>query len=69
MSLAKGYAIPSIFGVKGEIALAFKQGILSLGVDAAPVAFEGIRDILINLAQRVRYFKKSEAMALINSQF
>jgi len=69
VSLTTGYAIPSVFGVQGVIALAFKNGLLSLGVDASPVAFEGIRDILVNLTQRVRYFKKSEAMALINSQF
>jgi len=67
--LKTGDVIPSFFGVQGEIGLTFSQGLLALEVDAAPVAFEGIRDILVNLSQRVKYFKKSELMNMINLQF
>jgi len=68
-ALTVGTQIHSLFGITGAIEVHLHNGFVELGVDATPVAFEGIRDIMNNLAYRVRYFKKTEQMNQINLQF
>jgi len=67
--LATGYVIPTLFGVTGNVEVHLHNGFVEIGVDATNATFQGIRDFMNNLAQRVNYFKKTEQMNAINLQF
>jgi len=67
IDLAKGYPLPSIFGIKGEVEINFSKGKVELGVDATPTAWEGIGAMITNFKSMVRYSHKMEQIAKINT--
>lgn len=67
--LAVGAVIPSLFGITGQIEINLHKGFVEAGVDATPVTFQQIADLMIAAKQRVKYYHKMEQMAKLNAQF
>jgi len=67
--LAIGYKLPALFGITGEIEVVLHDGFVEAGVDATPVTFKQIADLMIAAKQRVKYYHKMEKMQNLNALF
>lgn len=58
VDLKKGVTIPALFGIQGDIEINPLAGFIEGGVDATPATFEAISDIMIAVADELRYARK-----------
>jgi hypothetical protein len=58
VDLKKGVTIPALFGIKGDIEINPLEGFIEGGVDATPATFQAISDIMIAVADELRYARK-----------
>ena len=58
VDLKKGVTIPALFGIQGDIEINPLNGFIEGGVDATPATFAAISDIMIAVADELRYARK-----------
>jgi len=68
--LKKGVTIPTFLGIKiSGLDLQCHQGYVSGGINVTPATWEGISDLMINVADELRYIRRLNRNAEINAAY
>ena len=68
-ALAAGITIPSLFGITGTIEVNPQPGYIEAGVDAVPETFEQIKNIMIAIADELRYARKVNKLEALKASW
>lgn len=68
--LKAGVVIPTLFGIKVDgLDLNCNQGYVSGGINVTPAAAEGFRDLMVSVADELRYIRRLNRIQEINSAY
>lgn len=69
VDLKKGVTIPALFGIQGDIEINPLNGFIEAGVDATPATFAAISDIMIAVADELRYARKINKLEALKASW
>jgi len=68
--LKAGVVIPTLFGIKVDgLDLNCNQGYVSGGINVTPAAAEGFRDLMVSVADELRYIRRLNRIQEINAAY
>jgi hypothetical protein len=69
VDLKNGVTIPTLFGITGKIEINPLAGFIEAGVDATPATFHAIKDIMIAVADELRYARKINKLEALKASW
>jgi hypothetical protein len=69
VDLKAGVTIPALFGIQGDIEINPLAGFIEAGVDARPATFEAIKNIMIAVADELRYARKINKLEALKASW
>lgn len=69
VDLKNGVTIPTLFGITGKIEINPLDGFIEGGVDATPATFHAIKDIMIAVADELRYARKVNKLEALKASW